>query len=256
MEPDFSDAKALLSRAKRHYNDFNQAVHGKGLSTLWKHSESFDPRSFEWYYSLTIDRQRLIEAKPTLADAANNVVSALDHVISAVAKPLNAKRDGLYFPRPSPLYFQKDLKGISKRIGIKFANVIDIVHRTRYERAHVQAAREIANSGKHWELPLANGSLVAVALHLPTGQRIISLPEHAFRDQTSHEYYRDRIRLPNVARSIVIGQRVEGLSKDLPASPDSIFPCAFRYVEAIIDAMERAAFGGIIIKHGGKAVDI
>jgi len=235
---DLTDAKAVLARAQRHYREYNKAIHGTGLSTLWDHRESFDGKAGEWFYSISIERNRLVAAKPILADAATNVTSALDHVIAAIAKTKGADRKGLYFPRVDAENFKNDLKNIAKRIGDDMADILATAREKQlHGTLHVSAAREIANSGKHWELPLSEGSLAAVSVPIPGAARIFNVPGEAFKDSDSFEYHRDRERLPNVGRYLVVKLEVVGLSDGLPNAPDSIFENSFRFVDAMIDAV-------------------
>ena len=237
---DLADARAVLARAHRHYREYNEAIHGTGLSTLWDHRESFDGKSEEWFYSISIERDRLVAAKPILADAATNVTSALDHVIAAIAKATGAERKGLFFPRVDVENFNGDLANAAKKIGDDMAKVLASAREKRvHETSHVAAAREIANSGKHWELPLSEGSLSAVALPIPgQAQRIFDIPTDAFSASNVHEYYRGRERLPNLGRYLVVRLEILGLSAGLPGAPDSIFECSFRFADAMISAVE------------------
>jgi hypothetical protein len=148
----------------------------------------------------------------------------------------------LYFPRLGDDDFQGDVKSVAKRIGDAMAEVLTRVReKQKFEVLHVVAAREIANSGKHWELPLSEGSVMAVALHIPGApQRIFQLPADAFNGKDSHEYHRGAARLPNVGKSLVVRLEILGLSDGLPSSPDSIFEGSFRFVEGVIGAIDAA----------------
>ena len=247
---DLSDAKALLARAQLHYRDFNEAVHGRGLSSLWKITKSFDPRSAEWCHTVSIDQKRLVAAKPILTDAATNTISSLDHIVGALSRFRSTKRQKLYFPRVGDQNFAGDLKHITKHIGDEMAQVVKAAHHMHQQNApHLQAARKIANSGKHWELPLSEGSIRGIALNLPgPRQRIFDIPADAFSERDTYEYYRGDVALPNVSMYIIFSSRITGLPETLPASPDSIFECSFRYVQGMIEAVARAAAGGISVK--------
>lgn len=108
----------------------------------------------------------------------------------------------------------------------------------RHDVHHVEAAKQISNTGKHWELMFAAGTAHGIALNIPGGeQRIFQIPATAFADTDAFEFHRGPERLPTVPISIVVGLSVSGLEEGLPKSPDSIFPCSFRFVEGVIAAV-------------------
>ncbi len=234
------DSRALLKRAREHFAELN-ALLGPGL---WSTSERRDSDSGEWHYYLRLDRQRLITAKPIIADCANNVAAALDHVSAAIAKAKGHSRlRHFYFPWGfTDEEFNKSLTKAKKVIGAEMAKAISAARaKHRHEVNHVAAAKQISNSGKHWELMITVGTAHAIALCNPGGgQRIFQIPSDAFSATDVFEYYRGSERLPSAPLSIVIGQTIEGLDDYLPTSPDLILECSFRFVEGIILAIEAA----------------
>lgn len=149
----------------------------------------------------------------------------------------------LYFPWGfTDEAFEKALAKVEPIIGTEMAGVISAARaKYRHEVHHVEAAKQISNSGKHWELMLAAGSAHGIALHIPgKGQRIFQIPPDAFVDADVFEYHRGGERLPSEPLSIVIGQAIDGLDDELPKSPDSILECSFRFVEGVIAAVEAA----------------
>ena len=109
----------------------------------------------------------------------------------------------------------------------------------RHEVHHVEAAKQISNSGKHWELMFTAGSAHAIALHIPgEGQRIFEVPADAFVTADILEFHRDVEPLPRVPISLLIGLTIGGLNDDLPRSPDSILESSFRFVDGMITAVE------------------
>ncbi len=179
---DLADAKAVLARAQRHYREYNEAIHGTGLSTLWDHRESFDGKSEEWFYSISIKRDRLVAAKPILADAATNVTSALDHVIAAIAKATGAERKGLFFPRVDIENFNGDLANAAKKIGEDMAKVLASAReKWVHETPHVAAAREITNRESVGSSPIGR-SAFCCALPIPgQPQRILTTSRRRIR---------------------------------------------------------------------------
>ncbi|MBA3066874.1 MAG: hypothetical protein FP825_00110 [Hyphomonas sp.] len=239
------DARALLERARKHYAEFDALVRPRGGLGLWKLTEGRDPRTGEYFYQLEIDRQKLIEAKPIIADGATNIASALDHVVAAIAKANgHARSRSLYFPLGfTDDMFAKAMNKVQPFIGSEMAGVLTTVRGARrHEVPHVEAAKQISNSGKHWELMLASEAAHGIGINVPgEGQRFFDLPANAFVNASAFEYHRSTERLPQVPHSIVIGQTIGGLDESLPKSPNSIFECSFRFVEAVLSAVQGSA---------------
>jgi hypothetical protein len=242
--PNLDNARALIARARKHFAEFNALLHPHEGSGLWQTTEGRDPRIGEFFYCLCMDRQRLIEAKPIIADSATNAVSALDHVAAAIAKANGHGRlRTLYFPWGfTDEAFDKALAKVEPVLGAVMAAVLaDTRAKNRHEVHHVEAAKQISNSGKHWEMLFTAGAAHGVALHVPgSGQRIFQVPADAFDNADAFEFYRGIERLPSVPLSIVVGLTIGGMDENLPKSPDSILECSFRFVDAVIAAVEAA----------------
>lgn len=243
IRPDLTDARALLDRARHHYAEFEKLL-DPGLG-LWRMAEAHDPVSGEWCNTLHIDRQRLVAAKPVISDAANNVVSALDHVVAALAKAAGHERlTNLYFPwGASNATFQDRLKKLRPTVGERMTTVIaEARERYQHEVHHLEAVKQISNTGKHWELMLISGSAHGVALNVPgLPQRIFEIPDDTFLSANSFEFYRGRERLTRAPLTIVVGVAVDGLKGSLPRSPTLILPTSFRFVEGVFAAIDGAA---------------
>ncbi|MBS7669439.1 hypothetical protein [Croceicoccus gelatinilyticus] len=242
MAIDLSDARACLARAQKHYAEL------RGLTdpgALWRIREAQDTQSGEWFGCLDLNRPRLIEIKPVIADCATNTISALDNVAGAIARANGEERlRWLYYPLGlSDEDFAKACKRYKPALGDKMVSVLEEYRRAnRHNVPHVEAAKEVSYSGKHWELMLAAGSAHGVAVNEPgKAQRIFQIAGDAFAAGNTVEYYRGAAPLPAGPRSIVIGLSLDGLDEGLPKSPDSIFECAFRFVEGAIQAVEDAA---------------
>jgi hypothetical protein len=244
--PDLDDARALLARARKHYAEFNDLVRPSNGRGLWQMIERRDPGTGEWFYRLHLDRGRLIDAKPIIADSATNIASALDHVAAALAKANGHDRlTDLHFPWGfADEAFAKKLAKVALVIGADMAKVLaDARAKWRHEVHHVEAAKQISNTGKHWKLMFPAGSALAVALHNPGSQQIFEIQAGAFAEADTFEYHRGKDRLPLVPSSVVVGLRLGGLDEGLPNSPDSVFDCSFRFVQGVIDAVDQAACG-------------
>lgn len=244
VKPNLDDSRALLTRARKHFAEFNELLRPQDGQGLWQTTERRDPRTGEFFYCLHMDRQRLIEAKPIIADSATNVASALDQVAAAIAKTNGQERSrSLYFPWGfTDEAFEKALANVEPKLGAEMAGVLAAARaKHRHEVHHVEAAKQISNSGKHWELMFAAGSAHGIALNIPgSGQRVFQVPGDAFAEADAFEFHRGEERLPTVPLSIVIGQTIGGLDEGLPKSPDSIFECSFRFVEGVIAAVDEA----------------
>ncbi|MCW1384902.1 hypothetical protein OLX02_18970 [Novosphingobium sp. KCTC 2891] len=238
------DPRALLARARKHFAELNALLHPQDGPRLWQTRERRDPQTGEWFYCLHLDRQRLIEAKPIIADSATNIASALDHVAAAIAKANGHDRlKTLYFPWGlTDEDFDKKLRKVEDVLGAEMSGVLAAARtRHRHEVHHVEAAKQISNSGKHWELMASDGTAHGIALNVPGRQRIFQIPADAFAEADAFEFHRGAVRLPSVPISIVIGQAIDGLDEGLPRSPDSILECSFRFVEGVIAAVAEAA---------------
>lgn len=235
------DARALLRRAQRHFEEFNCILNPPGEPPLWSMNERFDEVAQEWSYSLRAERGRFVEAKPALADSATNLVSALDHVVAAIARSRGHPRlRNSYYPWGfEDSEFEKALKKAEKFLGPEMTEVLAAARiRHRHEVHHMQAVREISNTGKHWELLLGLETVHAIAQTVPgSPQRFFPVPAEAFRQSDAYEFHRDTVRLPRRPFEMLIGLSVGGLADALPSSPDSIFPCAFRFVEGTIESV-------------------
>lgn len=174
--PNLDGARALIARAQKHFAEFNELIHPREGPGLWETAERRDPRTGEFFYRLHMDRRRLIEAQPIIADTATNVVSALDHVVAAIAKANGHSRSrSLYFPWGfADETFEKALGKVEPVIGNKMVQVISAARaKYRHEVHHVEAAKQISNTGKHWELMFAAGAAHGIALNIPGGQQRI-----------------------------------------------------------------------------------
>ena len=236
---DLAYAKTLLGRATALYDEFEKMI---ANGRLWGVQERQDPKTGEWAYSIIIDRQRISDATPLIADCANNVASALDHIAAAIARDEGHGRlNNLYFPFSlDDAEFEKRVAAAEKVLGPKMSNIIRVAHHEhRHVANHVASAKQISNDGKHWELRATSGKAHAIkwlAENDYVGQ-MFSIPSTAFDKDDSYEFHRSAERLPQPrGYEAMIGFEIEGLG-DLVKAPTSIFPCSFRYVQGVIDAV-------------------
>ena len=243
MRPNLDDARALLARARKHFAEFNALVHPRNEPGLWRTTEAYDPRTTAWFYCLHMDRQRLIAAKPIISDSATNLMSALDHVVAAIAKANGRGRLRLYFPWGfTDEAFGKALAEVERKLSLELNVLADARKKHRHEVHHVEAAKQISNSGKHWELMFATGSAHGVSLYVPgSGQRIFQVPANSFAEADVFEFYGGPNRLPRVPLNILVGLTIGGLDECLPKSPHFILKCSFRFVEGMVAAVSNSS---------------
>ena len=244
MHPNLDDARALLTRARKHFAEFNALVHPRNEPGLWRTTEAYDPRTTAWFYCLHMDRQRLIAAKPIISDSATNLMSALDHVVAAIAKANGRGRLRLYFPWGfADEAFGKALAEVERKLSLELNVLADARKKHRHEVHHVEAAKQISNSGKHWELMFATGSAHGVSLYVPgSGQRIFPSSSQLFcRSRCLRILSRTKIRLPRVPLNILVGLTIGELSGCLTESPHSILECSFRFVEGMVAAVSNSS---------------
>ncbi len=171
METDSAQSKFQHSgRARKHFAEFNELVHPHEGPGVWQTTERRHPRTGEFFYRLYMDRRRLIEVQPIIADSATNIAAALDHAAAAIARANGHGRSRmLHFPWAlNDERFEKALAKFEPAIGGEMARVIAAVRaKHRHEIHHVEAAKQISNTGKHWELMFAAGAAHGVALYMP-----------------------------------------------------------------------------------------
>jgi hypothetical protein len=238
----FEDSKALCDRAKRHYDEFQDIVGRNADPSLWEIKEWADEGAETFTYGLLLNWEVLAQVKPVAADVANNLVHSLDQLVGAAARLRGRSRDrNLYFPWVlDEVAFERKLPVLESFIGSRNITAIrEVRERHRLWLPQIHAVKEISNSGKHWALIPSNASAAAVAVNLPgKPQKIWQVPPDAFHAAPLYEFAVNVPRLVNVPFHIVIRLDFDGLGDGVPASPDTIFDCAFRYVRDMIAAVE------------------
>lgn len=240
-QPNLEDAQALVKRAHIHFDEFNKHI---APNKLWKLVNVKDNLTDEWVYSIHLNQSLLISAKPIISDIATNLISALDNLVAAAAKANGSPRNrNLYFPFKSS---NQDFRAcLDENITLLGQNVCTILGDThdqhRAELSHVAAVKEIANSGKHWELMISTASAHGIAISEPGfPQKIFQIPSDAFIIENEYEFYRGTERLPDAPMAVVTANVISELSPNLPSEPNTIFRCTFRFVEGMIAAVASA----------------
>ncbi|GEM_PF-1338599 len=246
------DARACLARAQRHHAELRDLT---DPGALWRVSEGRDEGTGEWYSRLHLDRARLIAAKPVLADCATNAWSALDQAAAAIARTRTDERlTDLYFPwfgpsrkgrKPSKAQIRKQLANLKVVLGRDALKALSGVRKRSVPLlSAVEAARQISNSGKHWQYAPASGNALAVMLIKDAGgHEMFEFPANTFEDADAFEFYRGQDRLPSGSKRIIISLAVAGLVGSLPHEPDTILGHSLRFVQNVLDAVGSAPPG-------------
>ncbi|WHO39486.1 hypothetical protein PMI04_002485 [Sphingobium sp. AP49] len=234
LEELFGDVQLMLNRARKHQREINSLISGTGADQWWGIEQSESDDGFS--YSLVIKCQQLRELKPVAADLCNNVVHALDQLVGALTRANgNDNSERLQFPwKADDAEFEKALAKLSKWIS---NHAVECIRAARAECAlwipHAHLAKDISNSGKHWELVPSSATVPAVIIHRPGGPpEIFNLPPKAIEEKLYYEFYTGPHPLGNSRVTAAIGLRFTGISEE-PVSPDSVFSSAFRYAETV-----------------------
>lgn len=235
LEELFGDVQLMLNRARKHQREVNSLISGTGAAQWWGIEES--ERDGLYSYTLTIKCQQLRELKPVAADLCNNVVHALDQMVGALTRANgNDNSERLQFPwKADDAEFEKAVGKLSKWIG---SEAVECIRAARAECAvwvpHAHLAKDISNSGKHWELVPSPATIPAVSVHRSNGPpEIFNLPPNAIEEDLYYTFYEGPVPLGNCPITAVIGLRFTGISEE-PVSPDSVFNAAFQYAETVL----------------------
>lgn len=236
------DAKMLIRRAKKHYDEFKQYRDGHIMGPMWDIRHR--PVESGYAYRLILNRPMFAELKPVVADLANNVIHSLDLLIGDLARAGGAKDRSYSTKFPwieKEADFRGALKGLSKVIGSEASEAIDGVRQKwKAGREHVYALKTVSNLSKHWELVPQMAGAAAVAWHLPGGmQEIWELPKDAFDHADEYEFP----AVPKLFESgcyILMSFKFEGLGEGFDPTPETVIDYAMKYAEDTISAVEHA----------------
>lgn len=240
----YDDSRALLDRARKHYQEFNYLV-GPAEPSLWKIDERAGSRPETYTYTLSIDWDVLTKVKPVAADIANNLVHSFDHLVGASARIWGRDRvRNLYFPWESDdEKFEAKLKKLRPVIGDAGADcILSVRERHRMWLPNIHPIKELSNSGKHWQLIPSTSAAAAIAAKIPgqIGQKIWEFAPDAFVNADWHDFAIDVPRMSNTRFQILISFGFDGLGNRHPLSPETMFEGAFRYAQDMIDTIAEA----------------
>lgn len=231
------DAQLLFERAQAHKRELNGLL-GAGPGLLWNIERSTSPDG-QHRAELRIDRSVQRRAKPILADVANNLVHALDHVTAAARKAAGLSNPrNLYFP----IEHDDDdyAKAIEKKIAVHLDQPwIDIFAASREAHRpylhYLQLVRILSRESKHWELAAGTAGALAVQWFPPGSQqhRIVEMPADHFAANDSYTILESVAPFPNIRVQIVTDYRVAGEGIEA-ASLESVLSTSFTFVTSVI----------------------
>ena len=238
--PSIEDALILFDRFRRHFGELKQILNPE-RGSLWK--LSIERRGDALSNQLHLDRHRLRQARPILADAANNLIHSLDVLLGSLARHRGHRNPYQYFPVcREPDEFAASMEKWTKFIGRNAAEALKARHALLSSNIpHLQTIKRVSNSSKHWELLATGASAHAVQVHLKSGStRMFQIPSDAFSVHDSYEFHVGEEDFRQCTRQILVGLSIAGLPDGLPISPETCLDCASRYVEGMIEAVESA----------------
>lgn len=231
------DAQLLFERAQTHKRELDSLL-SAGPGLLWNIGRSTSPEG-RHRAELRIDRGVQRHTRPILADVANNLVHALDHITAAARKSAG-------LPNPKNLYFpiERDddayTKAIEKKVAVHLDQPwIDIFAAAREAHRpylhYLQLVRVLSRESKHWELAAGTAGALAVQW-FPTGSqqhRIVEMPANHFAAHDSYTIWEAAEPFPNVGVQILTNYRVAG--EDIEeASLESVLSTSFTFVVGVI----------------------
>ena len=233
------DAQLLFERAQTHKRELGGLL-GAGPGLLWNIGRSISADG-QHRAELRIDRGAQRRAKPILADVANNLVHALDHVTAAARKSAG-------LPNPRNLYFpiERDdddyAKAIEKKVAIHidqpWINIFAAAREAHRPYLHyLQLVRILSRESKHWELIAGTAGALAVQWFPPGSQqhRIVEMPADHFSANDSYTIWEVPEPFPNVGVQILTNYRVAG--EDIEeVSLESVLATSFTFVAGVIAA--------------------
>lgn len=158
------DAQLLFERAQSHKRQLDGLL-GAGPELLWNIGRSTSPEGLH-RAELRIDRAIQRQAKPILADVANNLVHALDHVTAAARKSAGLPNPrNLYFPieRDDDDYAKVLEKKVAVHLDQPWIEIFAAARETHRPYLHyLQLVRILSRESKHWELATGTAGALAV----------------------------------------------------------------------------------------------
>jgi hypothetical protein len=233
------DALLLYERAQKHVQEFQRVAHHEPSTQIWRTVRSRDARTGEWVYAPLLNRETLRLIKPIVADAANNLIHALDQVAAAGCRVQSSARNRrVHFPLTlDDTVFAQKIQDLAKHLPADWLALFATQRRKhRFHMRHVQVTKELSNSSKHWALVANNAQAMAVGWNVPgSGQEIVDIPREFFTNDDRFEFLRTAVRPQNEGFQVILSMRLQGIDDDLALDPSSLFEITSRFVVGVIE---------------------
>jgi hypothetical protein len=202
------DARLLFDRAQAHRQQFAECT-GVGNGLLWNVRRTANADGSVHGAELVLDRNRLKQAKPIIADIANNLVHSLDHIAAAARRQANTGKAGrLYFPFTlDEADFAERIAAMEGYVGADWAALFTAA-RTQHHLylPLLQRLKAISNEAKHWELRPGIAGAHAVQWFAPDHHIVDIAADFATHD--SFPFWEGPQPFPNVGVIIIAAFRI------------------------------------------------
>lgn len=235
MADPFDDASLLLERAQQHIRELNQLAHGR--DSIWSVGIDPDVASGQWVYVLRLDRNKLRRMTPIAADAANNLIHALDHVATAAYRLHEADRNRkIYFPiDATDSGYRKKEESLEQYLRPEWIKLFAAARaRYRHQLEHIQTLKELSNTSKHWALAVNNAGALGITIERPNGQQIFDIPKGHFPTHDRYEFFRADRQVESRGHQVLISLTLSGIENQPDASIDTIFSLGPSFVSNVI----------------------
>ncbi|HMN53430.1 MAG TPA: hypothetical protein PKC32_04495 [Sphingopyxis sp.] len=203
------DARLLFDRAQAHRQHFHHRT-GIGDGLLWDIRRTTSPDGSVHGADLILDRDALKRAKPVIADIANNLVHALDHIAAAARRQANTGKAGrLYFPFTlDEADYAQRIAAMTDFVGADWAALFTAA-RTQHQLylPLLQRLKAISNEAKHWELRPGMAGAHAIQWFAPD-HHIVDIPAGHFAAHDSFSFWEGPAPFPNTDVTIVTSFRI------------------------------------------------
>jgi hypothetical protein len=241
------DAQLLFERAQAHKREFNQIL-AAGPGRLWTLKRTVSPDGSIHSAELVVDRAVQRRTKPILADVANNLRHALDHVTAAARRSARLPHSrNLYLPIAAEDEAYAAL--VAKVAPLLDQPWIDLFNAAREQHrpylGYLDIIRSISNDAKHWKLAVGTAGALAVQWSAPGSAQhsIVQIPPDHFADHDGFPFWSGADPFPNVAILIVAGYRLMSTDAD-DADVESVLSTGSNFVADVI-ARSRQLFASL-----------
>jgi len=230
------DAQLLHDRAQAHRRAFNDVV-GVGQNLLWNVRRAILADGATHSADLVLDRTILRRTKPIIADVANNLVHALDHIAAAARRHANTGKAGrLYFPiTTDDAQYAERIAETAEFVGADWADLFTSARNQHHLfLPYLKTIKQLSNEAKHWELRPGMAGAHAIQWFAP-GHRIEQIPAGHFATHDSFRFWEGPESFPNVGVQIVASFRIRGEDLD-EVDLDSVVSTTSNFVANLLAA--------------------